>query len=88
MIITLEWTDAGIRFIDQTKLPTEETYITATSYQQVIDRNASGALQPTGQYRCTGCRNIFATIRAWWEPRRAPEFKASSFKPSSFAGLG
>ena len=37
MIITLEWTDAGIRFIDQTKLPTEETYITATSYQQVAD---------------------------------------------------
>ena len=60
----------------------------ATSYQQVIDRNASGALQPTGQYRCTGCRNIFATIRAWWEPKRVPEFKASSFKPSSFAGLG
>ena len=37
MIITLEWTDAGIRFIDQTKLPAEETYITATSYQQVAD---------------------------------------------------
>src|SRR5882724_10433609 len=37
MIITLEWTDAGIRFIDQTKLPTEETYITATTYQQVAD---------------------------------------------------
>ena len=37
MIITLEWTDAGVRFIDQTKLPTEETYITATNYQQVAD---------------------------------------------------
>ena len=37
MIQTLEWTDKGIRFIDQTKLPTEETYVTATTYQQVAD---------------------------------------------------
>ncbi len=37
MIITLEWTESGIRFIDQTKLPTVETYITATTYQQVAD---------------------------------------------------
>jgi len=37
MIITLEWTDAGVRFIDQTKLPTEEIYITATTYQEVAD---------------------------------------------------
>src|SRR5437667_979374 len=35
MILTLEWTEAGVRFIDQTKLPTEETYVTCTSYQQV-----------------------------------------------------
>jgi methylthioribose-1-phosphate isomerase len=37
MIQTLEWTDKGVRFLDQTKLPTEETYVTATSYQQVAD---------------------------------------------------
>jgi methylthioribose-1-phosphate isomerase len=37
MIKTLEWTDSGIRFIDQTKLPTEELYVTATNYQQVAD---------------------------------------------------
>lgn len=45
----------------------------ATSYQPVIGRADSGALLPTGQYRCTGCRNIFATIRAWWEPERSVE---------------
>ena len=28
MIQTLEWTDKGVRFIDQTKLPTEEVYVT------------------------------------------------------------
>ena len=37
MIQTLEWTDAGVRFIDQTKLPTEETYVNCTTYQQVAD---------------------------------------------------
>jgi methylthioribose-1-phosphate isomerase len=37
MIQTLEWTDKGVRFLDQTKLPTEESYVTATTYQQVGD---------------------------------------------------
>jgi methylthioribose-1-phosphate isomerase len=37
MIQTLEWTDAGVRFLDQTKLPTEETYVTCQTYQQVAD---------------------------------------------------
>jgi methylthioribose-1-phosphate isomerase len=37
MIQTLEWTDSGVRFIDQTKLPLEETYVNCTAYQQVAD---------------------------------------------------
>jgi len=37
MIPTLEWTRDGVRFLDQTKLPLEETYVLATSYQQVAD---------------------------------------------------
>jgi methylthioribose-1-phosphate isomerase len=37
MIQTLEWTDQGVRFIDQTKLPTEETYVICKSYEQVAD---------------------------------------------------
>ena len=35
MIKTLEWTDDGVRFIDQTKLPTEEIYVTCTTYDEV-----------------------------------------------------
>jgi methylthioribose-1-phosphate isomerase len=35
MIKTLEWTDAGVRFIDQTRLPTEEVYITCCDYREV-----------------------------------------------------
>src|SRR6266852_5448312 len=37
MIQTLEWTDSGVRFIDQTKLPTEENYVTCKTYQKVAD---------------------------------------------------
>jgi len=37
MIPTLEWTPDGVRFLDQTRLPLEEAYVLATSYQQVAD---------------------------------------------------
>jgi methylthioribose-1-phosphate isomerase len=37
MINTLEWTDSGVRFIDQTKLPTEESYVTCTTCEQVAN---------------------------------------------------
>jgi methylthioribose-1-phosphate isomerase len=35
MIPTLEWTDEGVRFLDQTKLPLETTYVLATTYDEV-----------------------------------------------------
>src|ERR1700689_4402257 len=35
MIPTLTWTPEGVRFIDQTKLPLEESYVLATDYEQV-----------------------------------------------------
>ena len=37
MIPTLAWTPEGVRFIDQTKLPLEESYVLATNYDQVAD---------------------------------------------------
>jgi methylthioribose-1-phosphate isomerase len=37
MIKTLEWTEAGVRFIDQTKLPTEEAYVTCKTYEAVAN---------------------------------------------------
>ncbi len=37
MIQTLAWTESGVRFIDQTKLPTEETYVNCTTHEQVAD---------------------------------------------------
>ncbi|MGC2058291.1 MAG: S-methyl-5-thioribose-1-phosphate isomerase [Candidatus Sulfotelmatobacter sp.] len=37
MIQTLEWTEKGVRFIDQTKLPTEEVYVVCKTHEQVAD---------------------------------------------------
>ena len=37
MIPTLTWTPEGVQFLDQTRLPLEETYVLATTYEQVAD---------------------------------------------------
>ncbi len=37
MIETVEWTKSGVVFIDQTKLPMEEVYVTCTTHEQVAD---------------------------------------------------
>jgi methylthioribose-1-phosphate isomerase len=35
MIKTVEWTSQGVRFIDQTRLPTEEVYVTCSTHTEV-----------------------------------------------------
>jgi hypothetical protein len=37
MIPTLIWTNDGVRFLDQTKLPLEESFVLATDYEQVAN---------------------------------------------------
>ena len=37
MIPTLTWTPEGVRFIDQTRLPHEESYVLATTYEEVAE---------------------------------------------------
>ena len=37
MIPTLTWTPEGVRFIDQTRLPLEESYVLASNYEQVAE---------------------------------------------------
>ena len=41
MIPTLAWTPEGVRFIDQTRLPLEESYVLAVNYEQVADAIAT-----------------------------------------------
>lgn len=37
----------------------------ATSYRDVIERDAMGAMRRTGRYRCTRCRLEFSDIDDW-----------------------
>jgi methylthioribose-1-phosphate isomerase len=37
MFKTIDWTDEGVRMIDQTKLPTQEIYVTCRTYQEVAE---------------------------------------------------
>src|ERR1700757_162182 len=37
MVETIEWTDAGVVMIDQTKLPREQVFVTCRSYIEVAD---------------------------------------------------
>ena len=37
MIPTLTWTPEGVRFLDQTRLPLEENYVLAATYEQVAE---------------------------------------------------
>jgi len=37
LIKTLEWTDVGVRMIDQRRLPVEEVYVTAKTYEEVAE---------------------------------------------------
>jgi methylthioribose-1-phosphate isomerase len=68
IIKTLEWTDAGVRFIDQTKLPTQEIYVTCKTYEEVADaiktmivRGAPALGVAAGMGVALGVRNSKAT---------------------------
>src|SRR5579862_136117 len=37
MVETIQWTDAGVVMIDQTRLPHEETYVTCRTYEEVAE---------------------------------------------------
>ncbi len=37
MFKTIEWTEDGVRMIDQTRLPTSEVYVTCRTYQEVAE---------------------------------------------------
>ncbi len=37
----------------------------ASSYRAVIQRDAQGAMRPSGLYRCSGCSLTFSNPRQW-----------------------
>ncbi len=63
MIKTVEWTDAGVRFIDQTKLPTEETYVTCKTYEEVADAIRSMIVRGAPAIGVTAAMGVALGIR-------------------------
>lgn len=45
MFETIQWTDSGVVLIDQRRLPTEETYLTCRTYQEVAEAIRSMAIR-------------------------------------------
>jgi hypothetical protein len=37
----------------------------ATSYKPVIKRDVDGAMSPSGEYQCVGCKLVFTDINTW-----------------------
>jgi len=64
MIKTLEWTDEGVRFIDQRKLPTEETYLTCTTYEEVADAIRDMVVRGAPAIGVTAAMGIALGVRA------------------------
>jgi len=42
----------------------------AVAYQPELARDASGAMRPTGRYRCVQCKLLFSDVRQWRESGR------------------
>ncbi|GAB3190119.1 hypothetical protein [Hydrogenophaga aquatica] len=37
----------------------------ATAYRPILDRDALGAMRPTGRYQCVRCKFSFTNVREW-----------------------
>src|SRR5438270_11397985 len=64
MIQTLEWTDAGVRFIDQRKLPMEEVYVTSRTYEEVADAISTMVVRGAPAIRAAGAMGVAPGMRA------------------------
>jgi methylthioribose-1-phosphate isomerase len=64
MIETLEWTDAGVRFIDQRKLPMEEVYVTCRTYEEVADAISTMVVRGAPAIGVAGAMGVALGIRA------------------------
>ena len=76
MIPTLEWTNEGVRFLDQTKLPLEETYLLATTPQQVA------TIITTMVVRGAPAIGVSAAMGLALAAKSATENSAADFAPS------
>ncbi|HSA93474.1 MAG TPA: S-methyl-5-thioribose-1-phosphate isomerase [Terriglobales bacterium] len=64
MIKTLEWTEQGVRLLDQTKLPTEETYVVCSTYEEVAEAIRSMVVRGAPAIGVTAAMGIALGARA------------------------
>src|SRR5947209_9357206 len=64
MIQTLEWTEAGVRFIDQRKLPMEEVYVTSRTYEEVADAISTMVVRGAPAIGVAGAMGIALGMKA------------------------
>ena len=82
IIKTLEWTDAGVRFIDQTKLPTQEVYVTCKTYEEVADAIKTMIVRAPNRHFCR-YGNCAARSNAQTVERTGPSLTVISRQPSN-----
>ncbi|MGD0800787.1 MAG: S-methyl-5-thioribose-1-phosphate isomerase [Terracidiphilus sp.] len=78
MIPTLAWTPEGVRFIDQTRLPLEESYVLAATYEQVAEVIVTMVVRGApaiGVSAAYGVALGALRTRAATTPEFAPEFE-------------
>src|SRR5438309_11106559 len=64
MIQTLEWTEAGVRFIDQRKLPMEEVYVTSRTYEEVADAISTMVVRGAPAIGVAGAMGVALGVKA------------------------
>jgi methylthioribose-1-phosphate isomerase len=78
MIPTLTWTDEGVRFLDQTKLPLEEKFVLATTYEQVADVIVTMVVRGAPAIGVSAAYGVALGVRA--SRARTPEELAPEFE--------
>ncbi len=63
MVNTIEWTDAGVVMIDQTKLPGEEIYVTCKTYSEVADAVRTMVIRGAPAIGCAAAMGVALGVR-------------------------
>lgn len=64
MFKTIEWTDDGVRMIDQTRLPAEEVYLTCRDYREVAEAIRSMVIRGAPAIGVAAAMGVALGIRA------------------------
>jgi methylthioribose-1-phosphate isomerase len=84
MIETLEWTEAGVRFIDQRKLPMEEVYVTSRTYEEVADAISTMVVRGAPAIGVAGAMGVALGMKAAaGKAKSASELRAALEKISA-----